>query len=344
MCKAWENMERAEVEGSPNLFKMASDLFEKAAENFPESRMKKLSIANSNFCLALENRDLFDKSTEIDEKIKFYKRIKMFLRESSKNYQFGGFVQDAQWSLATSTFFDGIWHLILSDNEIDFTKKKQYLNIATQYLKNALQIFIDAGYQQKKEDILSYLEMINNEKAILTSALDIIEKPEISASSVGISAPSCPTEVSSSINFEEMVQTDLTTESELNWFKRVHHIYFYLRDGACIYNHSFKLDKEVSPALVAGGLTGVESLIQHVTRTDTNIKVIEQEDMDILFEHGKYVSAALITEENLMTLRNKLRQSVDKIEEFYHKELARYRGKISEFSKIGEITLEIFNI
>ncbi|MFX1450572.1 MAG: hypothetical protein ACFFCM_07005, partial [Promethearchaeota archaeon] len=179
LCKAWENMERAEVEGSPNLYKMASDLFEKAAENFPESRMKKLSIANSNFCLALENRELFDKSTEIDEKIKFYKRIKMFLRESSKNYQLGGFTQDAQWSLATSTFFDGIWHLILSDNEIDFTKKKQYLNIATQYLDNASQIFIEAGYLQKKEDISSYLEMINSEKAILTSALDIIEKPEI---------------------------------------------------------------------------------------------------------------------------------------------------------------------
>ncbi|NVM00691.1 MAG: hypothetical protein HWN67_00025 [Candidatus Helarchaeota archaeon] len=342
LCKAWENMERAVVEGTPSLYKTASNLFQKAAGYFPESRMKKLSIGNSHFCSALENRDLFDKSTEIDEKIKFYKKIKMFLRESSKNYQLGGFVQDAQWSLATSTFFDGIWHLILSDNEIDFTKKQQYLNIATRYLNNALQIFINAGYHQKKEDILSYLEMVKSEKEILTSALDVIEKPEISASSVGISAPSCPVEISSSINYEEMQQTDLTTESELNWRQRIIHIYFFLPQGICLYDHSFKREEDIEPQLVAGGLSGISAIIQEVTKDKTNIKKIEQEEMTLLLEHGKYLSVALLTEENLVTLQKKLGTLIQDVEDFYQEELETYSGNLTVFSKIGKFVQKIF--
>jgi len=138
------------------------------------------------------------------------------LRESSKNYQLGGFKQDAQWVLATSTFFDGIWHLIQADNEIDFSKKDNYLDIATKYLKNALNIFKQAKYKQKSKEVQNYLEMIRDERDILTSALSVIDKPEISASAIGISAPTCPAEVSSSINLEQMQRTDLTRELEMN--------------------------------------------------------------------------------------------------------------------------------
>ncbi|MFX1451937.1 MAG: tetratricopeptide repeat protein, partial [Promethearchaeota archaeon] len=194
LCKAWESMEQANLEQLSS-YAVASELFEKACDNFPESRMKKLSLGNSLYCSALKFGSQFDKTTNLEEKINYYKKIKMFLREASRNYQMGGFEQDSKWALATSTFFDGIWHLILSDNEIDFSKKNQYLNIAKTYLNNALQIFDEAGYNQKRDEVSNYLEMIKNEQEILTSALNIIEKPAISESSIGISAPSCPIEI-----------------------------------------------------------------------------------------------------------------------------------------------------
>ncbi|MFX1450598.1 MAG: hypothetical protein ACFFCM_07140, partial [Promethearchaeota archaeon] len=237
LCKAWIHMERAELEthGAAN-YKKASELFDKAGAIFLKGRMKKLSIGNANFCSALEYGSLFDNSTDMEEKVDYYKKIKMYLRESSKNYQLGGFTQDAEWALATSTFFDGIWHLIQSDNEIDLSNKNQYLKIATDYLKNASNIFDKAGYLQKKEEISNYLEMVSRERDILTSALNIpalniIEKPEISASAIGISAPSCPIEISSSVDIREMQKTDFQTESELNWHKRIHRIYFFMPNG-----------------------------------------------------------------------------------------------------------------
>ncbi|MFX0136412.1 MAG: hypothetical protein ACFFDN_22410, partial [Candidatus Hodarchaeota archaeon] len=173
LCKAWENMERADIEQKSSLYALASELFEKASKTFPESRMKKLSLGNSLYCSALECGSLFDKSSDLEEKTEYYRKIKIFLRESSKNYQLGGFEQDSQWALATSTFFDGIWHLIQSDYEVDHTKKDQYLNIAINYFNSALVIFGKAGHKQRRDEILKYIKMIKDEKAILTSALNL---------------------------------------------------------------------------------------------------------------------------------------------------------------------------
>jgi len=342
LCKAWENLERAEAQQDPSLYTIASDLFKDAEKIFPEVKMKKYSIANSQYCIALAFGILFDNSSDLKDKINYYRKIKMFLRDSARNYQLGGFGQDAQWALATSAFFDGLWFLIKSDNETDLPTKKEYMNIAIYYLESALSMFDKAGYEKKKEIILKYLDMLQTEKSALISALKIIEKPHLLKSSIGISAPNCPIEISSSVNVEEMQKTDFQAESENSWRERIHHIYYYLSDGACIFNQSFSTEKKVSPVLVAGGLTGIASLIQELTQTQTRVKVIEQENMSILLEHGKFVSAALISEENLVTLRTKLIQSVRNIEDVYRTELENYQGKISGFNKIRDIVNSIF--
>ena len=85
-------------------------------------------------------------------------------------------------------------------------------------------------------------------------------------------------------------------------------------------------------------------MIQELTQTQTKIKIIEQEDMSILLEHGKYVSAALISEDNLITLRTKLIESIRKIEDFYENIFEHYEGNISVFSEIGDIVQDIFDI
>ncbi|MFX0133419.1 MAG: hypothetical protein ACFFDN_07235, partial [Candidatus Hodarchaeota archaeon] len=342
LCQAWENMERADVEQKPSLYGVASDLFKDASMHFPESRMKKLSIGNSLYCSALEFGSRFDQSIDLIEKTDYYKKIKMYLRESSKQYQLGGFKQDAQWALATSTFFDGLWHLIQSDNEMDFSKKNQNLNIAINYLNKALEIFTNAGYKQKRDEILKHLKMIKDERAILTSALNLIEKPAISASSIGISAPVSPSEISSSIDIEEMQRTDLTTESELNWPKRIHQIYFIMPNGTCIYSKSFREVDEPEPQLVAGGLTGISAFLQELTSDKTKIKIVEQEEITILLEHGKYVSIALITDENLITLQNKLKELIQIVEEFFEDEFKSYSGDMEVFSKIDKFVQKIF--
>ncbi|NVM30750.1 MAG: tetratricopeptide repeat protein [Candidatus Helarchaeota archaeon] len=346
LCKAWEYMARAEMEQESSLYATASKLFEKASHIFTKSRMKKLSLGNSLYCSALESGGLFDKTSDFDEKLNYYKKIKMTLRESAKNYQLGGFVQDAQWALATSTVFDGIWQLIQVDTEMDFSKKNQYLSMAKKYLDNALQIFEEAGYEQKKGEISKYLEMIDAEKAILTSALDVIEKPAISESSIGIVAPSCPIEISSSLSIDEMAKSDMQAASEQNWFKRIHHLYLFVPGGLCIYDYSFKSqatdEKSISASLVTGGLEGISHMIQELTKKETKLRILEQEDITILLEQGKNVTCALITEENLATLRTKLKQFVGEFEENFQTELEKFDGNINIFSDVSKFVQEIF--
>ncbi len=343
LCRAWANMERATVEQLPSLYENASNLFEKASMMFPENRMKKLAWGNSLYCTALKYGSSFDKTTDFQEKTEYYKQIKINLREAAKTYQAGGFKQDAQWVLANSTFFDGLWHVIQSDIEINFVNKKQLLDVAVKYFNAAMEIFDKAGYPSKKEEILDYLEMIETEQEILTSVVVVIEKPSISASSVGISAPACPLETSSSLDIGEMYKNDLEKESEINWHKRIQHVYVFMPNGICIFNQPFKSASEVEPELVAGGLTGISSLVQELTRNETKVKIVEQENMTILLEYGEFVNGALITEENLVTLKEKLKRLIEEVEQTYQEELKHFVGNVDLFTNMNELIENIFS-
>jgi len=59
---------------------------------------------------------------------------------------------------------------------------------------------------------------------------------------------------------------------------------------------------------------------------------LKQEDVTILLEYGKYLNGALIVEENLMTLRKKLKELIDVVEDFYQKELETFGGNVDAFS------------
>ncbi len=347
LCKAWENLEKGEVQQDAALHAAASELFLKASNKTNEGKTKKLSLGNSLYCSALECGVKFDNSLSMMEKMENYKKIKMYLRESAKQYQTGGFEHDAKWALATSTFFDGAWHLILSDNEVNIAQKNQYLNVAVNYLKSALRLFDEVGSGQRKKTIQDYLEMINAEKAILTSALDVIEKPKFSGSSIGITAPACPVEVSSPLNLEEMKRQDMQAESELNWQKRMHHLYLYVPEGGiCIYDHLFQTgevtDDSCSAGLASATLSGISMIIQEITKKETKLKILEQEDATILLEYGKYLEGAIIVDENLMTIRKKLKELIDEVEGFYEEELEKFKGDVRPFTKINKFVEKIF--
>ena len=342
LCKAWQAMELAETEQKSSLYADAADLYKKASEIFPESRMKRLALGNSLFCIALENGKLFDESRVFTDKIVYYKNIKMFLRDSSRYYKLGGFEQDAQWALATSTFFDGIWNLILLDNEIDLSKKNNYLTSAKKNFNSAKDIFEKAGYLKRKEIVLNYLEIIKDKQSVHASALAIIKKPAIYESNMGILAPSCPIEISSSLNIEELQKNDLEAESESNWRERINHLFLFTqRNGIIIHDFAFK-ESDLEPNLVSGGLSGLSMLIQEITRKETRITIIEQEDISIMLEYGKYLCGALITEDNLVTLRNKLKQLIEEVEEYYSEELQKHPNQTSLFSEVGQFTQKIF--
>ncbi len=204
LCKAWECMEYAEEYEDPHKFAEAANLFTKASNLFTETKLKFLALGNSAFCQALECGSNFDKTGDMKLKSQLYTKIKSMLRNAASSYRKGGFESGADWALATSTFFDAIWHLINVDEELDFTKKKELLEIGSMYLKSAAELFSKARYKEKEREVLEQLEMVKKEENILISALNTIKKPSISGSTIGISAPACPLETSLSPNLNEV--------------------------------------------------------------------------------------------------------------------------------------------
>ncbi|MGB5912190.1 MAG: toll/interleukin-1 receptor domain-containing protein, partial [Promethearchaeia archaeon] len=206
LCRAWESMELAEKYGDPNRFGDAANLFAKASELFTDSKLKLLTTGNSAFCQALEHGCLFDESIDTEIKAKLYPKVKLMLRKAASSYEKGGFVNGADWALATSSYFDATWHLIRADEELDINKKKNLLSIGANYLQSAAELFGNSGYKDKEREVLERLDRIIKEEKILVSALNTIKKPSISSSIEGIIAPACPIETSQSPRISEIRQ------------------------------------------------------------------------------------------------------------------------------------------
>ncbi|MFX0105896.1 MAG: carbon-nitrogen hydrolase family protein, partial [Candidatus Hodarchaeota archaeon] len=204
LCKAWESMEFAENNKDSNKFAEAAHLFEKASSFFSDNKLKILSSSNSTFCQALELGCRFDESTKTLVKSELYPRIKVILRKAASSYKKGGFINEADWALATSTYFDAAWHLIQADEEMNLEKKKSLLKIGSEILNSAANLFGKSGYKNKENEILEQLELVAKEEGIIVSALNTISEPSITKSTVGIIAPACALESSQSPRISEV--------------------------------------------------------------------------------------------------------------------------------------------
>jgi len=204
LCKAWEVMELAEKYQEPERLSQAAALFIKASNLFSESKFKLLALGNSAFCQALKVGYKFDESNDIEHKKRLYSEIKILLRRAASKYKKGGFKSGADWALATSTYFDAAYHLLIADEELNLGEKKRVLRIGIGYLKSAAELFSNAGHVEKEKEILETIEMVEKEEKIIISAFNTIKEPSISRSTKGIIAPSCPIETSLSPNINEI--------------------------------------------------------------------------------------------------------------------------------------------
>ena len=206
LCRAWESMELAEKYEDHDRFSESANLFIKASNLFTDSKLKLLATGNSSFCQALELGCEFDETYDSEVKSQLYTKIKSMLRTAASYYEKGGFKNGGDWALATSTYFDAVWHLIRADEELEIRNKKNLLDIGANYLKSAAELFNKAGYKDKKKEILTRLERLKQEEKILVSALNTIKKPAISSSTTGIIAPACSLETSQSPRLGEVYQ------------------------------------------------------------------------------------------------------------------------------------------
>ena len=192
LCKAWESMELAEDEEDPEKFNNACELFNEASEYFTDNKLKALAQGNAAFCQALELGSKFDKTSDRTIKEDYYPKIKLMLRNAANSYRKADFESEADWALATSTYFDATWYIIRADEELKLEKKKKLFEVGLDMLKSAAAIFGDAGYKDKEQEVLDRFDLVKKEEKILISALNTITEPSFSKNTLDVLSPSIP--------------------------------------------------------------------------------------------------------------------------------------------------------
>jgi len=130
------------------------------------------------------------------------------------------------------------------------------------------------------------------------------------------------------------------------WRHFLDKIYLLTDTGTALYSYNFSkfVDKRggVSEDLVSGGLTGIQSMLQEISRSKESIKVLDHGDLKIIFHHGKYTTAVLFVTKELYVFHEKLNRFHKSFEYMNKDELKDFHGNISKLYGIDELRRKYF--
>ncbi len=106
---------------------------------------------------------------------------------------------------------------------------------------------------------------------------------------------------------------------EQNWPENLIHLYIIHTSGLLLYDYSFNDEILADSDLAAGGLIGLITILQEITRETQRIRVIDHGGKLILFGFNSYKTLvfALVISEELVILRHKLNNFIKDIDKNY---------------------------
>ena len=136
----------------------------------------------------------------------------------------------------------------------------------------------------------------------------------------------------------------LPSFSELEWHSKMLQLFVITNThGICCFHFAFKeSQEEMDSDLISSGVTGIISFIKEITSSKMHLKEVDHEDIQILFEYGKYTITALLAEEPLEVYQDKLKEFVEKFEERFLALLSDWTGSINEFQSATDLLEGIF--
>lgn len=96
---------------------------------------------------------------------------------------------------------------------------------------------------------------------------------------------------------------------ETGWQAKIlDHYIVHAPSGESLYHRRF-VESDADGELLLGGIVGIASMIQEMTRTGGKLDVIDQGPVKVLLDHGMAVINILVTREDLQIFRHFLRES-----------------------------------
>jgi len=129
---------------------------------------------------------------------------------------------------------------------------------------------------------------------------------------------------------------------ELEWYKEIVHLYVINNSGIFIVDFPFKEGLEYDPDLFSGGISGIKTILQEMIKSQQSLKIIDHEDLKLIFEYGQNFFVVLISQKDLKILRTKLKALTGEIERVFREVLADWSGNLDVFKPINTMIKNIF--
>ncbi|TFG24164.1 MAG: MFS transporter [Promethearchaeota archaeon] len=153
------------------------------------------------------------------------------------------------------------------------------------------------------------------------------------------------------------MRDSLPPAEEMEWQKKILHIYVIAEGGIVMSDFSFlkwrekkdplieRKTEEFDPNLFSGGISGVSTMLKEmIDSQQSKLKVIDHEDKKLLFEYGKGFTSVLISSKDLKILRNKLKTLTEEIQNVFSEQIEHWDGDLDKFLPVKTMIKNRFEI
>lgn len=140
----------------------------------------------------------------------------------------------------------------------------------------------------------------------------------------------------------------------IHWRRYLDRLLIITKSGTSLHFHQFNIPdinstavskaKEDDGDLISSGLTGIQALLKEISHSMEEIQILDHADRKIIFSHGLYTTAILITAKVPTVLRTKLVQFHQEFEFINDSLLAHFTGEVSSFLEIPRLMIKYFDV
>jgi tetratricopeptide (TPR) repeat protein/DNA-binding MarR family transcriptional regulator len=185
LAKAWEAMEKAEAEASPELYAEAARFFEAAQELSRSERGRALASGHSRFCKALEAGMKFEDTRDPA----LHTAATKHLKTAATYYARAGVDSASYYARASKLLFDAYAATDRVDQETDHERKAKVLLVVEKTLEASAAAFEKAGQPGKRDQALRVLENTRHERELVLSLSDVLHAPLTVSSTSALATP-----------------------------------------------------------------------------------------------------------------------------------------------------------
>jgi hypothetical protein len=139
----------------------------------------------------------------------------------------------------------------------------------------------------------------------------------------------------------------LPSFSEFDWVDKIRALFVVHPSGISLFNYNFQVNDKTQryeSDLTTGAIVAIKAMMQDMsTQKKSNVQSIRKEDFTMLLEYGKNVICVLLTDQESVSLREKIKSFCHEFERTYNNQLEKWYGKVDHFNSAKTIVEKIFS-